>query len=87
MSLFDQALQVIANFNADYIVVSAGFDAHKDDFIGKQPPITFLDDMSYYELGRRICSLNIARAIVFEGGYNQKVTANAFFNFMKGIGG
>jgi len=69
----------ILGFKTNYLVVSLGFDAHKEDPVG-----TFrLTNESYKRLGQIIRSIGIPTIFVQEGGYNidiMPLTAEAFFN-------
>jgi acetoin utilization deacetylase AcuC-like enzyme len=82
--LFQQALEKIHSFRSDYIIISAGFDAHKDEF-EDTPPITQLDNNSYRKIGELIAELNIPCLVLLEGGYNQDVLPSAFSSFISGI--
>ncbi|KQT83404.1 histone deacetylase family protein [Aurantimonas sp. Leaf443] len=63
----------IAGFGAEALVVSAGWDAHRDD------PLSKLDVTSaaYPRLGTIIGALNLPTVIVQEGGYSLAAVAEA----------
>lgn len=73
-SLYDRALE----FSPDFILVSAGFDAHRDDPLGE----LLLTDESYGEMTRivldianRCCDGRVLSAL--EGGYNLNALARS----------
>ncbi|MGH3066712.1 MAG: histone deacetylase family protein [Gaiellaceae bacterium] len=53
-------------FEADLLLVSAGFDAHRDDPLAQMQ----LTDDGFRELGKRCAALSPRVAAVLEGGYN-----------------
>jgi acetoin utilization deacetylase AcuC-like enzyme len=84
MNLLINAQEKIKGFGADYLIIEAGFDGHKNEY-PNLPPITQLGDSEYREIGRHIGELNLPSLVVFSGGYNQDVTAPAFVSYIKGM--
>ena len=81
MEVFNRFLPFAKNFKPDIVGVSAGFDAHKDDFVLNLK----LTDNSFYEIGK-ILSENFGNVFaVLEGGYNLDVLQGSISNFIKGI--
>lgn len=84
MRLLDGVNERIKEFAPDYLIVEAGFDGHKDEF-PDLPPITQLDDMDYFEIGKKIGQLELPSLVIFGGGYNRDVTASAFLSYIHGM--
>ena len=60
------ALSHIREFKPEVLVLSAGMDIYDDDPLGKIKVTT----NGIAEIGRRVASLGLPTAIIFEGGYN-----------------
>ncbi|RJR14774.1 histone deacetylase family protein [Candidatus Microgenomates bacterium] len=76
-----KALQKIADFKPDYLVVSIGYDTHEADPIG-----VFSLTTAYYEqMTKAIQSLQLPTVIVQEGGYNTKKLGDNAVSFVKGF--
>jgi acetoin utilization deacetylase AcuC-like enzyme len=56
----------IARFEPDFVLVSAGFDAHADDALAEMA----VSDDGFRELARRSAALGPRVSAVLEGGYN-----------------
>jgi acetoin utilization deacetylase AcuC-like enzyme len=84
MQLLTDANQHVQDFKPDYLIIEAGFDGHKDEFVNL-PPITQLGDTEYREIGDKIGALKIPSLVIFGGGYNQDITANAFLSYIQGM--
>jgi acetoin utilization deacetylase AcuC-like enzyme len=56
----------LADFRPDVLLVSAGFDAHRDDPLGGLA----LTEETYVEVTRRLLALQPRLALVLEGGYD-----------------
>jgi acetoin utilization deacetylase AcuC-like enzyme len=65
------ALGHIRQFKPEILVLSAGMDIYDNDPLGKIKVTT----NGIAEIGRRIASLGLPTAIVFEGGYNNEILA------------
>ncbi|QTA38223.1 histone deacetylase family protein [Thermosipho ferrireducens] len=63
---FEHALEIITLNNIEFLIVSLGFDTHKEDPVGDFN----LDDGSYRKMGNMLKSLNIPILFIQEGGYN-----------------
>lgn len=63
-------LPKVAAFDPEIILVSAGFDAHKDDPLGT---IKLTDD-AYVAIARQILAINTRVVAMLEGGYNIEAT-------------
>ena len=67
MRAFDEVVEpAVRAFEPDVVLVSAGFDAHRDDPLAQME----LTDNGFRELGRRCGALAPRVAAVLEGGYN-----------------
>ena len=55
----------IERFEAEYLVISAGFDTYEKDPIGKSAFKT----EDYTTLGESLCKLGLPTVVVQEGGY------------------
>jgi acetoin utilization deacetylase AcuC-like enzyme len=64
---FDDVVEpAVSAFGPDVVLVSAGFDAHRDDPLAQME----VSADGFRELGRRCASLAPRTAAVLEGGYN-----------------
>jgi len=68
LSTLEEALELIRNFDPEYLVVSAGMDIYTDDPLGKIKATT----EGIGEIGRRIAVLGLPSVVVMEGGYNNE---------------
>jgi acetoin utilization deacetylase AcuC-like enzyme len=68
----DVALSHIHEFKPEVLVLSAGMDIFDEDPLGKIKVTT----NGISEIGRRIASLGLPTAIIFEGGYNNEALAS-----------
>jgi acetoin utilization deacetylase AcuC-like enzyme len=67
LQAFEQiAYPAVEAFAPDIVLVSIGFDAHRDDPLSP----TVLTDQAFYQLASRTASLAPRYAAVLEGGYN-----------------
>jgi acetoin utilization deacetylase AcuC-like enzyme len=67
LQAFEQlAYPAVEEFAPDMVLVSIGFDAHRDDPLSP----TVLTDRAFYQLASRTASLSPRVAAVLEGGYN-----------------
>ncbi len=74
-------LEKIRSFNPDFLVVSAGFDTHKDD-----PFSTFKLSTEYYRVvGKTIADLKIPTLTVQEGGYKPEVLGESVVSYLRGL--
>jgi acetoin utilization deacetylase AcuC-like enzyme len=65
LNVLELALDTIRGFNADYLVISVGFDTAVGDPIGEFK----LTTAGFAEIGRRISNLKLPTVITQEGGY------------------
>ncbi len=76
-----KALEIIRDFQPEYLLVSAGFDTHENDPIG-----AFKLTTPYYEeLGRHIRGLDMPTLVVQEGGYATQNLGLNVVSFLKGL--
>jgi acetoin utilization deacetylase AcuC-like enzyme len=70
LRMFDEGLEsALKNFSPDLVIISAGFDAHESDPLGR----LLLDDASYERMTRRLKEAGEGRVVsCLEGGYNLK---------------
>jgi acetoin utilization deacetylase AcuC-like enzyme len=67
LAAFDQLVApAVGAFDPDFVLVSAGFDAHVDDPIAPMR----VTEVGFTELARRSAALGPRFAVVLEGGYN-----------------
>src|SRR6266508_503009 len=78
LATLDIALSHISEFKPEYLVVSAGMDIYADDPLGWIKVTT----EGIGEIGKRIASLDLPTAIVFEGGYNNEALATNVLAFL-----
>ena len=77
----DKALKLIGNFDPKYLVVSAGFDTHKDDPCGNFK----LTTPYYKKLGEKIKKLDLPVLVIQEGGYASANLGLNVTNFLDGL--
>lgn len=75
------ALSIIKRFNPEYLIASAGFDAHYTDPIGGLS----LTTPYYRAIGTKISELGIPTLSVQEGGYATEVLGQNVVSYLKGI--
>jgi acetoin utilization deacetylase AcuC-like enzyme len=68
-------------FGAEALVVSAGWDAHRDDPLSKLN----VTGEAYGRVGEILAALNLPSVIVQEGGYSLAAVAEAAPNFVEGF--
>jgi acetoin utilization deacetylase AcuC-like enzyme len=71
----------VARFRAEALVVSAGWDAHRDDPLSK---LAVTGD-AYGRIGEIVAALRLPTVIVQEGGYSLAAVAEAAPNFVQGL--
>lgn len=76
-----EALAVIKKFKPEYLVASAGFDAHYTDPIGGLS----LTTPYYRKIGNRISELGIPTLSVQEGGYATEVLGQNVVSYLQGL--
>lgn len=81
LAALDQAGQAVTTFGAEVLVLSLGFDAHKQDPLS----VLELDTDCFYEVGRRIQALNLPTVIVQEGGYAIDEIGGCLRAFLRGF--
>lgn len=67
---FKRAMGIIDDYNPDALVVSAGFDGHKEDYPPGGTKLTQLEVDDFGHLGHELGSLKVPACVVLEGGYN-----------------
>lgn len=77
----DQALREIKDYYPDVLIVSLGFDTHKDDPVGGFS----LNDDDFARMGKAIGKLKIPTLVVQEGGYNPQANTLAAVKFFSAI--
>lgn len=77
----EKALVEIENFDPDLLIVSLGFDTHKEDPIG----YFSLEDKDYYLIGKALKDLDFSIVLIQEGGYNPGANMRASRNFFAGL--
>jgi acetoin utilization deacetylase AcuC-like enzyme len=76
-----RVLATLAAFGPRWLVVSAGFDTHRDDPIGDFALVT--DD--YFDIGAALGRLGLPTVVVQEGGYATSVLGQNVVAFLKGL--
>ena len=82
LSVLDEGLKHIEQFNPDLLAISAGFDSYKLD------PITSfsLEKDTYRDIGKMLASLNKPMFAVLEGGYSKDIP-ECIYQFLTGLTG
>jgi acetoin utilization deacetylase AcuC-like enzyme len=63
----------LLDINPDILLISAGFDAHKDDTL----KLMNITEISYKYIGNMLRSINKPIIYILEGGYNPDILANS----------
>ena len=66
LAALDEAIELIASFDPQHLVVSTGMDVYEKDALGRFKVTTD----GIHSIGERIAGLALPTAIVMEGGYN-----------------
>jgi acetoin utilization deacetylase AcuC-like enzyme len=74
----ERALELIRDYGAAYLVVSAGMDIYADDPLGTIKVTT--DGIA--EIGKRVAALELPTVIVMEGGYNNDALGRNIVAFL-----
>ena len=80
-SALRQALNRVTQFQPEYLVLSLGYDTHRDDPIG----IFSLTTAYFAQMAGRIAALGIPTVIVQEGGYNTATLGDNARTFVEGF--
>lgn len=79
--VLEKSLRVIKKYRPEFLVVSCGFDTHKDDPIGGFK----LTTPYYKEIAHEISTLNLPTLLVQEGSYNTTTIGEIAYNFLSGF--
>ena len=79
--VFAFILSKIKNYNPDVLLISLGVDTYEND------PISFfkLKSDDFFDVGRKIASINLPTLFVMEGGYAIKEIGLNTVNTLKGF--
>jgi len=80
---FKEGLEAAAAFEPDALLVSAGFDGHREDPLGNFP----LTEEDFGEIARTLGELAGDRGMVsfLEGGYNLRVLGRSVASYIAGL--
>lgn len=78
----DTALDALAGYAPQALVLALGFDTYKDDPIS----VLKLDIDAYRDIGARVASLRVPTVVVQEGGYMVEAIGPALDAFLQGYG-
>jgi acetoin utilization deacetylase AcuC-like enzyme len=81
LSVLDDALGHIKNFNPAYIVLSAGFDTFKDDPLGKFK----LTTPCYQTIAAKVAALGLPVLVIQEGGYAVSALGENVISLLRGL--
>jgi acetoin utilization deacetylase AcuC-like enzyme len=81
LPILDQALAHIRAYNPAYLVLSAGFDAFKDDPLSRLK----LTTPCYHEIGKRVAALGLPVLAVQEGGYAVAALGDNVVSLLRGL--
>ena len=83
---YDRVIDRLVEYQPDFLIFSAGFDAHKDDPLAQFE----LKSKDFYEITKR--TLNATNKFtkgkvvsILEGGYDLKALAESAFNHVKAL--
>ncbi len=80
----ERAIPALNEFKPEFLLISAGFDAHRDDFIGQMN----LTKEDFYWIGEQLNKVAVehceGRSIsILEGGYNHKALAKCVVKYIR----
>lgn len=79
LGVLAEALELVASFGPEHLVISAGMDTYKDEPLG-----TFkLTQESIHKIGQQISSLSLPTLVVMEGGYHLPSLGDNFAAFLE----
>ncbi|MDD3726150.1 MAG: histone deacetylase [Candidatus Ratteibacteria bacterium] len=81
MKKFEKAIDIIRSFSPDLLGISLGFDAHCSDPLLNMT----LEDIHYYQMGKKISEIKTNIFLLLEGGYNVKTVGNTCYCFLNGV--
>jgi len=78
---FEKAIEVIGNFDPDFLLISSGFDSHRADPLGNFP----LNEDSFARIAKRLMDLSDGKGMVsfLEGGYNLEALAGSVTSYIQ----
>ena len=86
LNSFEHVLKKLKNFKPEFILLSSGFDAHRDDPLAQ----VNLESKDFYEITKRI--LKVANDIcdgkvvsILEGGYNLNALAKSAYEHVRAL--
>lgn len=78
----DRLIEAATRFGAEALVVSAGWDAHKDDPLSRLS----VTEEAYSRIGEQLGAMNLPTVIVQEGGYSLAAVAECAPRFVEAFG-
>ncbi|WP_319561472.1 histone deacetylase family protein [Marispirochaeta sp.] len=81
LAALERILAKIREFNPAYLIISAGFDTHRDDPIGGLA----LDVEDYAEIGAAFAAMDLPTLICQEGGYNTATLGKCAAHLLQGF--
>jgi acetoin utilization deacetylase AcuC-like enzyme len=87
LTILDQTLVTITDFNPQFLVLSAGFDTFAGDPVAENGGGFALTAEAYPQIGRRIAALGIPTLIVQEGGYAVAALGENVIGLLRGFMG
>lgn len=86
LEAFGNVIERLENFKPDWILVSAGFDAHKNDPLGGMK----LESSTYFEFAKLLCKVADEHCggkllSVLEGGYNRQALGESICEYLRGL--
>jgi acetoin utilization deacetylase AcuC-like enzyme len=80
LAVIKKAVAEIQKWRPDLLIVSAGFDAFKDDHIADQ----LLDAADFMQIGRMVAELQVPHLDVLEGGYSDQLP-ELVYQYLRGV--
>ncbi|MCB9782109.1 MAG: histone deacetylase [Candidatus Omnitrophica bacterium] len=80
---FEKGLEAVEEFNPDFVLVSSGFDSHREDPLGDFP----LTEKSFERIAQQLVTLSGGRrgmVSFLEGGYNLNALASSVSSYLQG---
>ncbi len=78
---FEKALESIREFDPDFVLISSGFDSHRNDPLGDFP----LNEESFARISKDLVALSEGKGMVsfLEGGYNLEALSGSVNSYLQ----
>lgn len=78
---FSYVCEQVRAYQPQALIISLGFDAHKDDPLG----VLNLTDNCFYQIGQQLADFDLPTAVIQEGGYAVSQIGDSLQSFISGL--